>query len=99
MISPAEHFERMGIRDALRTMNRDTLNDEALRWIELAGRHAEEIEQLRAERDQLRKANEVMANALQGSAYDTKGVLQLCADLQEARAELDAVKAKRRATG
>jgi hypothetical protein len=52
-----------------------------------------EIDRLSAERDQLRKANEVMANALQGSAYDTKDVLQLRADLEEARAELDAVKA------
>jgi hypothetical protein len=30
--------------------DRDKLNDEALRWTEIAGRHAEEIEQLRAER-------------------------------------------------
>jgi hypothetical protein len=56
-------------------------------------RMIQDVADVRAEVEQLRKTNALMANALQGSAYDTKDVLQLRADLGEARAELAAVKA------
>lgn len=80
-------------RDEAREYVADLALEANRSWTGWDGEVPAAVEEARQEIERLRKANEVMANALQGSAYDTKDVLQLQADLDEARGRLDAFKA------